>query len=213
MENTFCPCLDYLKSVGEHYQTILDCIPVTFHQLSMLDLYNEICYDPLIQNVDCLNFIGYGAIQLGVVNYTAASLCYGAVELSGSLDQMTDNLHTLTCDCIVPLYNDNITMGDAMLNALDCVNQYYTFDVTKCENYQDSTIDMIDRYENDESKKNSAGMISGSRFSTSSESTSASWETITIVEAPFSILLIISAIYLQRRKIMQSLWVSQDCLI
>jgi len=200
MEDTFCPCLDYLKAVGEDYQTILDCIPVTFHQLTMLDLYNEICYDPLIQNVDCLNFIGYSAIQLGAKNYTAASLCYGAVELSSSLDSMTDNLHTLSCDCIVPLYNDNYTLGDTMLSALDCVNEYFTFEITSCENYDKNTIDYVDRYESDESHKRSAGVVSGSSFSTSLLSTSTSWETVTIIETPLSVVLFMSAIYLQRRK-------------
>jgi len=202
MEDTFCPCLDYLKGTGEDFENILDCIPVTFHQLSMLDLYNQICYDPLVTNHACLNFIGYGAIRLGSVNYTAASLCYGAVELASSLYTMNDNLQTLMCDCAIPLY-DNVDLDEPIVRAIECVTEYFTFDVTDCPDYggdaTDNKKDMDIEHAQD-ATTNTIDNVKVGFFSTISFNSLSSWEIITIIEISFCVLLSISAIYLQTRK-------------
>jgi len=75
MATSFCPCLGALKGTGYDLDSILDCIPVTFHQLTMRDKYEQICYDPYITNVACLNSIAYASIELAVSNYTAAAMC------------------------------------------------------------------------------------------------------------------------------------------
>jgi len=135
MDSTFCPCLDRLKGTGEELETILNCIPVTFHQLTMLELYNQICYDPLVGNADCLQSIGYVAVQLAVTNYTAASSCYSAIELSSSLTTLSDNLKDLMCDCIVPLYSSAIPIDKTVADAVACVGDEFALNVCDCPNY------------------------------------------------------------------------------
>jgi len=193
MTGSFCPCMDYLKGSGPDYDAILDCIPVTFHQLSMRDLYEQLCYDPVVYNHECLNCIGYGAIKLGVVNYTAASLCYSAIEIASGLDNIDPNLNTLMCDCMVPLYDDDFDMGEVTIDAVSCVNEYFNFNVEDCPAYTDDSDDST-------TTAKVKFPVQSSFSSTWFSSTSASWKTVTIIELPFSILLLVSACYLQSRK-------------
>jgi len=145
MDSTFCPCLDRLKGTGDELESILNCIPVTFHQLTMLEVYNQICYDPLVGNADCLQNIGYVAVQLAVTNYTAASSCYSAIDLSSSLTTLTDNLKDLMCDCIVPLYSSAIPIDKTVADAVDCVGDEFALNVCDCPNYIGRTCHAIPR--------------------------------------------------------------------
>merc|ERR1719419_508645 len=99
MSDTFCPCLEYLRATGYQDDSILDCVPITFHQLTMVEMYDQICYDAKIANAQCLNYISYGSIRLANTNYTAGSLCWGAVELAIGLE-LSENLLTLMCNCL-----------------------------------------------------------------------------------------------------------------
>jgi len=185
MDDSFCPCMDYLKGTGD--DAILDCIPVTFHQLGMRELYEQICYDSLISNVECLNYFGYGSIELGVVNYTAASMCYAAVELGAGLDEMNDNMKTLTCDCIVPCYDDDFDMGDTIGDGMECLLVDFDISVADCPNY---------RFYVDPSET-SFNEVS---FDVSLSNSESTWKTLAIVEMPLCALLILSGLYLQKRK-------------
>jgi len=196
MTDTFCPCLSYLKGTAHDLDNVMDCIPVTFHQLSMKTIYEQLCYDPLVSNFECLNYINYGTIMLGSENYTAAALCYGAIELASSLDTITDNLGDLMCDCAVPLYENNFESEPMVVKALDCVTTYFDFDVESCPAYDSGSSDAGDSIEEDNNVMNGKH---GS-FSTSLFSGTTTWETITIVEIPISIVLIGSAYYLRERK-------------
>merc|ERR1719419_1757376 len=92
MSDSFCPCLSYLRGTGNEDDSILDCVPITFHQLSMVESYDQICFDAKVANTECLNFVSYASIRLANTNYTAASICWGAVDLASGLDTITDNL-------------------------------------------------------------------------------------------------------------------------
>jgi len=197
MQDSFCPCLTYLKGTGHDLDNILDCIPVTFHQLSMKTIYEELCYDPLVSNFECLNYINYGAIMLGYENYTAAALCYAAVELASSLDTITDNLGTLMCECAVPIFNGGYEADNMVIKALACVTTYFPFDVESCPEYDSGSSDDADYREDSYSGK---GHYEGSFSSNSVFSDASTWEIVTIVEIPFSIILMGLAYYLRERK-------------
>jgi len=196
MDDTFCPCLDYLKGTGHDW--VLDCIPVTFHQLSMKDLYEQICYDSYIYNWNCLNYIGYSAIELGADNYTASSLCYGALDLGSGMDHMNDNLNTLLCDCLVPVYN--FSGGDTMGKALSCLTDKFDINVEDCENYPSSDDSSSSSDESTWYAKNSKSEEVNMNFNTAQTITESLWESVAAIEIVFCVVLILSASYLHRRK-------------
>jgi len=135
MEDTFCPCLDALKAIGDEFDSILDCISVTFHQLTMLDLYNQICYDKLIANTACLNSIGWVAVQLAAKNYTSASSCYSAIELSSTMTTLSENLEELMCQCFVPLFSGAISIDVNVEAAIECIGDEFAMNVCDCPDY------------------------------------------------------------------------------
>jgi len=190
MGSTFCPCLDRLKGIGDELESILNCIPVTFHQLTMLELYNQICYDPLVRNAHCLERIGYVAVQLAVTNYTAASSCYSAIELSSSLTTLTDNLKDLMCDCIVPLYSSAIPMDKTVADAVNCVGDEFALNVCDCPNYTGRTC-----YATPSSIPFNAEVELDSYVHTSS-----SWTVFAFVEITLFCTFSILAYFLRRRK-------------
>lgn len=196
MDDTFCPCLDALKNIGYGFDSILDCIPVTFHQLTMLDLYNQICYDPLMLNSRCMNSIGYIAIQLGETNYTAASSCYSAIELASSQNTLSDNLEDIMCDCFVPLYS-SIKVDHHFLEAVNCVGDDFAINICDCPDYNGTECFVI-------GGENSGAIsthIKGLTLSTSRWKTSTStWKTLTFLEIPLVCSFSILAYVLQRRK-------------
>jgi len=205
MADSFCPCLGTLKGTGYDHDSILDCIPVTFHQLTMLDLYEQICYDTYVANVDCLNYMAYGTIELAVQNYTAAALCWAAVELSGGLDDISDNLMTLMCDCLVPMYSVNYTLDDTTGDGLTCVYGEFDLDVSTCPNYAGESLNE-DGSMGDFMTVSAATSIEEhperyGTFDSSSSSVESAWRTAAIIEIPICAILALSAFFLHRWKI------------
>jgi len=207
MENTFCPCLEYLKGTGSEDVSILDCIPITFHQLTMVELYDQICYDPIVANKDCLNYISYGSIRLAAVNYTAASMCWGAVELAAGIESLSLNLFTLICDCVVPLKDDDYYYEETTIYALECMKLYYEdFAITECPGYNNSEIS-DDESSDDESSDAETDsldaevfLITTGDFGTMSLSSKSVWKATSIIEISVSAILVTTAFFLQRRK-------------
>jgi len=189
MSDTFCPCLDYLKVTGD--ESILDCIPVTFHQLTMVEVYDQICFDVKIANLECLNYISYGSIRLANTNYTAGSLCWGAVELASGLDSISDNLLTLMCDCLVPVYDDDYDYGDTTMEAIKCLLDYYRdFELGMCPNYDDrGTVHVSPKL-----------LPTVKSFNTVSLGSESVWKQTAIIEIPVCLILVTTAFFLQRRK-------------
>jgi len=190
MDSTFCPCLDRLKGLRLELDSILNCIPVTFHQLTMLELYNQICYDPLIANTDCLQGIGYVAVQLAVTNYTAASSCYSAIDLSSSLIYLSDNLKDLMCDCIVPLYTSAIPFDETVADAMACVGDEFSLNVCDCPDYTGMTCYSIPNLISVNVEVELDSYIA----------TSSSWKVLTFVEIALFCSFLILAYFLRRRK-------------
>jgi len=190
MDATFCPCLDSLKGLGDELDSILDCIPVTFHQLTMLELYNQICYDPLIGNTECLQSIGYVAVQLAVTNYTAASSCYSAIDLSVSLTTLSDNLKDLMCDCIVTLYSGPIKIDESVTEAVACIGDEFSMNVCDCSDYKGMECYAIPDSipVNVEADLESYIVIS------------STWKVLTLVEITLFCSFSILAYFLRRRK-------------
>jgi len=204
MDDSFCPCLDALKAFGSGLDSILDCIPVTFHQLTMLDLYDQICYDPLVPNHECLNYIGYVAIQLGQENYTAGSSCYSAIDLASVLTSQSDNLKDLMCDCLVPLFSSSVPFDDSVFNALSCVGDEFSMDLCECQDYKGDDCFAIPYVKENKAYGRPYRTVSTSTmvtttFSTSSTSES-SWKIVSLVEIPLFGSFSLLAFFLRRRK-------------
>jgi len=190
MGDSFCPCLDYLKGTGFEDYSVLNCIPITFHQLTMVEIYDQICYDPKIANVECFNYVSYASIRLGSWNYTAASLCWGAVELASGLDVLTRNLQTLICDCVVATKDDGYSYEQPTLYALQCLyTRYENFHISSCPNYVDG-----------EATNMIVSQPVSSTFDSVSSNSESVWKTAAIVEFSASAILATTAFFLQRRK-------------
>jgi len=205
MDDTFCPCLDALKGFGVSLESVLDCIPVTFHQLTMLELYDQICYDQLIPNHQCLNYIGYVAVQLGEKNYTAGSTCYSAIDLASSLTVLSDNLQDLMCDCFVPLFSGEIPFDDTVYNALSCVGEEFAMDICDCQDYAGTDCFEIPYVKTNHKPsghhyKTVSTSILATTTLTTSISSESSWKTVTVVEIPLFGAFSILGFFLRRRK-------------
>jgi len=192
MDDTFCPCLDSLKGIGDNLDSILDCIPVTFHQQTMVDLYNQICYDKIIHNTDCLNRIGYVAVQLAEKNYTAATSCYSAIDLSSSLTSLSDNLKDLMCDCLTPLYSGLLAIDDNVRDAVGCIGDEFAINVCDCPDYTGTEC-----YGVPSSSIASQNVVS--EFQIYSIST-ATWKIVTLVEIPLFCTFLLLTYFMQKRK-------------
>jgi hypothetical protein len=204
MDDTFCPCLDSLKAFGDGLEEVLNCIPVTFHQLTMLDLYEQICYDSLVPNHECLNDIGFIAVQLGAENYTAASACYSAIDLASSLTDLSENLQDNMCDCLVPMFSSTIPFDDYMFNALACVGEEFSMDICDCKDYTGTecfeipyvkTKKVPGRHYHSVPTTNAVTI----NLSTSFTSESA-WKIVILVELPLFGSFSILGFFLRRRK-------------
>lgn len=135
MYESFCPCLESLRGHCDGCDHALNCIPITFHEMTMLEAFDQVCFDQLILNRDCLNYIGYIAIEVGTQNFTAASMCYSAIELSANLYSLTDNLKDLMCGCLGPaatLLSDDSYQSSNFELALTCIDDAFAMDLADC---------------------------------------------------------------------------------
>lgn len=135
MTDSFCPCMETLRGHCDGCDWVLNCEPITFHQLTMLEAFDKLCNDDKLQNRDCINYIGYIAIELGTLNFTAATMCYSAMDLSYTLTELTGNLKDLMCGCLGPavtLLSDDTFQSDNFDTALGCIDDAFSMDLADC---------------------------------------------------------------------------------
>lgn len=135
MTTWMCPCLEALRGHCDGCDHALNCVPVTFHQLTMLEAFDMLCNDDKLDKRDCLNYIGYMAIELGTNNFTASTMCYSAIDLGYKLDHMTANLKGLMCGCLGPavtLLSDDSYQTDNFDLALSCISDEFSMDLADC---------------------------------------------------------------------------------
>jgi len=135
MTATFCPCLEAVRGHCDGCEFALDCVPVTFHQLSMLDAFDKLCNDDRIKKRDCINYISYIGIELGTLNFTAATMCYSAMDLGNTLSDLSSNLKSLLCGCVGPavtLLSDDSYQSDNIDLALSCIDEAFSMDLQDC---------------------------------------------------------------------------------
>jgi len=227
MTDSFCPCMETLRGHCDGCDWVLNCAPITFHQLTMLEAFDRLCNDDKLENRDCINEIGYVAIELGTLNFTAASMCYSAMDLGSSLSNLTDNLQDLMCGCLGPAYTllqDDDYQHENFLNALSCIDDTFSMNLADCSNelYDGDSywvpvstnfvpskvltsdaatkID-IEEIELTEISSSASNEIKNVEFSVDYWDSSSVWKPITIAEVVALICLSASAFGLNQKRV------------
>jgi len=229
MTETFCPCLETVRGHCDGCDHALNCIPITFHQLTLLEAFDMLCNDDKMKKRDCINYIGYIGIELGTLNFTAASMCYSAMDLGNKLTELTSNLKALMCECLGPaitLLSYDTYQSDNFELALSCINEEFAMDLTECpsdlydgDSFQvpittDYELEAAIIYADvkvDESsttgtiRESAASPTRNAQFSTDYWDSSSTWKSITIAEVVAVVFLSGSAFFMNRRRIKMDL--------
>jgi len=133
-EDLVCPCMNALRANCDGCDEILDCIPVTFHQLTIKETYEQVCYNPAIKNRNCLNWINWIAVKFAAEEFMTTTVCYSAMELAISGLPMSRNLKLLMCSCIgrvAEMFYDD----PYITYALACIPEEFSLDMAECPGY------------------------------------------------------------------------------
>jgi len=227
MTDSFCPCMETLRGHCDGCDWVLNCEPITFHQLTMLEAFDKLCNDDKLQNRDCINYIGYIAIELGTLNFTAATMCYSAMDLSYTLTELTGNLKDLMCGCLGPavtLLSDDTFQSDNFDTALGCIDDAFSMDLADCpsdlydgdsyvvpvsnnvepepapQTFSEAAlpVDIVELTETSGSDSHASETV---EFSVDYWESSSAWKSITIVEVVALLVLSGSAFGLNKKRV------------
>jgi len=226
MTDSFCPCMETLRGHCDGCDWVLNCDPITFHQLTMLEAFDKLCNDVHLENRDCINQIGYIAIELGTLNFTAATMCYSAMDLGSTLSNLTDNLKDLMCGCLGPavtLLSDDTYQSDNFQTALACIDDAFAMNMKQCPSdlydgssywipvttsyhpsktlTSDAVLEMdIEELELTETSDRTSNKMKNVEFSVDYWESTSVWKSITIGEVVALIILSGTAFGLNKKR-------------